>query len=75
MWLKMIIQLNEEDLKFINSTLLNDENSTDEQLIKLFQEELKISLEASKRIVSFRNDALINFLDFDIKERLENDNQ
>ena len=63
-------KLNEDDLKYINAILLNDENSTDNELIKLFCDELKINQKLSLKIVSFRNNALIN-INFDIRDFLK----
>ena len=58
--------LNKTDIKYINAILLNDESSTDDELINLFMGELKINKELSKKIVSYRNNALIDFK-FNIK--------
>ena len=63
-------KLNEDDLKYINAILLNDENSTDNELIKLFCDELKINQDLSLKIVSLRNNALIN-INFDIRDFLK----
>ncbi len=63
-------KLTQEDFNYINAILLNDENSTDKELINLFMEELIISKGLSFKIVGFRNEALIN-LNFDIKEVLK----
>ena len=61
----------EKDFKYINAILLNDESSTDEELVNLFIQELSISKELSEKIVSHRNQALLDFINFDIREVLK----
>jgi hypothetical protein len=60
-------KLNGTAIKYVNAILLNDENSSDEELVSLFVEELKISKELSEKIVSFRDKALLD-ITFDINE-------
>ncbi len=44
--------------KYIKSVLTNDEDSTDEELVKLFMDELQISREVSESIVNKRSEYL-----------------
>ncbi|HEY0087406.1 MAG TPA: hypothetical protein VGB37_01105 [Candidatus Lokiarchaeia archaeon] len=67
-------KLKQIDIKFINSILLNDEVSTDKELIKHFIKELGVNKELSKEVVSHRDEALLNPFDFDISEYLKKAN-
>lgn len=59
-----------QDINFINGVLLNDESSTDEEMINYFIKELSISKKLSEEIVSYRNNALLD-LNFDILDYLQ----
>jgi len=56
-----------QDINFINACLLNDENSTNEEMKKHFIKELNITQSLADRIISHRQTALLNLnFDFDI---------
>ena len=55
-----------QDVNFINSCLVNDEFSTDEEMKNHIIKELKISDSLAKEIVSHRQEAILNELNFDI---------
>ncbi len=63
-------QLTNEDLRYVNAVLCNDESSTDEELVTLFEEELDISKALAETIVSFRERAFFE-IRFDIHYYLE----
>lgn len=61
-----------QDINFINAELLNDENSTDEEIKQHFIKELNISENLADEIISHRGEALLNFINFDILGYLQN---
>lgn len=63
------MKLKNKDIIYINQILLNDEVSTNEELINLFIQELGISKDLSEHILSFRDNALTD-LTFNIGDFL-----
>ena len=63
-------QLTYDDFHYINAVLMNDEYSSDEEMIDWFQKKLDISKELAERMVSFRVTARHDLF-FDIEDYLE----
>jgi len=60
-----------QDCNYINSILLNDEVGTDEEIVNLFMKELNIEKHFALRLVSYRQEALINPLNFDVLDYIQ----
>jgi len=60
-----------QDINFINSCLVNDEYSTDEEMENHFIKELNISKDLAEEIISHRQEALLNELNFDILDYIQ----
>jgi hypothetical protein len=57
-----------QDIAWINQILVNDEVSSDIELVALFAAELGISQEQAAHITSYRTTALLDGMSFDIAD-------
>ena len=57
-----------KDIAWINQILVNDEVSSDSEIVSMFVKELDITKEQAEKILSYRTTALLDGMTFDIAE-------